>query len=81
MDCDLIVRLTFSRTLHTTLRTLEGGGVVFDCFVLCVCFGNMCNSIYVLIHIYIYIYIYIYLFLFVTSVRNTATELNLNCGN
>jgi hypothetical protein len=74
MDCNLIVSLTFSRTLHTTLIRLEGGGVVFDCFVLCVCFGIMCNSIYKLYHIYIYIY----LFLFVNSLWTTATELNFN---
>ena len=55
--------------------------VVSTCFVICVC-GCFDNYVGVLVisvlvfTVFLYCFVYVYLFSFVTSVRNTATELN-----
>ena len=54
--------------------------VILTCFVMCVCFGNICTCIYC-VFVLFRLCIFILICFVRTSVRTTATEWQLNCSN
>jgi hypothetical protein len=61
------------------------GFVMWGCFDNCVGVLVICVLVFTVFCIvctaFLYYFLYMYLFLFVTSVRTTATEWKINCGN